>query len=226
MSSLDLINRPWQARKLEGPTLLPGGLDSLNRLKKEGSEWNREKKRSGWAREELLWDVPRCSTEITSLRATGTLPHPCYQTNKTLASTRFRKLSPDTLLGVIPVKLGCSLLPAEILCTAPGLWRRELCDPDWVSTRPVMFSGAPAEPSWCFASKYSAPAFVVLHKELAWQARAASPTKCCFSWLSFGTIREPHLECLWSLCAWPGCNRASGFGSRGVDNITVEGGSP
>lgn len=33
MSSLDLINKPWQARKLEGTTLLPGGLDSLNRLK-------------------------------------------------------------------------------------------------------------------------------------------------------------------------------------------------
>lgn len=33
MSSLDLINRPWQAWKLEGTTLVPGELDSLNKLR-------------------------------------------------------------------------------------------------------------------------------------------------------------------------------------------------
>lgn len=118
--------------------------------------------------------MPRCSTEITSLRAIGTLPHPCYQTNRALASTRLRKLSPDRLLGVIPITLGSSLLPAEIplQSTAVVAGLKELCAPQTVfCTRLVVFSGAPAEPSRCFDSKYSPPAFVVLHEGSASQAR-------------------------------------------------------
>lgn len=118
--------------------------------------------------------MPRCSTEITSLRAIGTLPHPCYQTNKTLASTRFGKLSPDKLLGVIPIKLGSSLLPAEIPLESTRVVTdlKELCNPQTAfCTSLVMLPGAPAELSWCFDSGYSAPAFVELHKESASQAR-------------------------------------------------------
>lgn len=108
MSSLDLINRPWQGGELEGPTLVPEGLDSLYRLERRdpGKTGRRNPPGEPERREELLWNVPRCRAEITSLRATGALPHRCYQTNKPLASARCRKLSPDRFAGCDPNKAG------------------------------------------------------------------------------------------------------------------------
>lgn len=213
MSSLDLINRPWQARKLEGTTLLPGGLDSLNRLKRRelcktgrnalGERYRRAARRGAQVQHwnncseghKGLFPIP-VTKQTKPWQVTGS--ESCPQTNCWVWS-QYGWASAYWQLR--------SLWKAQVVVNL-----KELGDPKtgfctrWSSA--LVLSPPVALP----------PSALLLHGK-----PAASPTKRCFSWLSFETIgAATRLEWLYSPSAWPQRNKDCGTGNRVVDNIIAE----
>lgn len=204
MSSLDLINRPWQAWKLEGTTLLPGELDSLNKLR------TRERCKTGIVlrvsdTEGLLWDVPRCSTEITALRARRDSALSLLQT-KPWQVTDLGSCPQTRIVGCNPSVVGLESADNWELRSS-WIWRssvtqRMIFVSPWVVFAGVLFLSSPvALPQHAASGFGTAQRTCKTSQKHCPQKAAASP-----GWVLRLYQSSPHPEWWCRSSTWPQCN--------------------